>query len=179
MRRTWKPVAVIAAAALTMGLTTTTAHSETTDATFTLTAAGALGISVPASTVNLGSTTSGSVTFAPRLGDVTVTDDRNLLVAEWTATATGSHFDLQGTSATPSTDPDQRVLSSAVTYTAVPTVTGSGTATATAGTLGLGSTVVFAGVGSNQVTWNPTLTMTLLSTQLAGTYKGTITHSVS
>jgi hypothetical protein len=38
----------------------------------------------------------------------------------------------------------------------------------------------FAGVGGNNaVTWDPTITFTLLNSQVAGTYRGTITHSVA
>jgi len=37
----------------------------------------------------------------------------------------------------------------------------------------------WSGVGSNTVTWNPTLTLSLLPSQVAGTYSGTISHSVA
>jgi hypothetical protein len=33
--------------------------------------------------------------------------------------------------------------------------------------------------GNSSTTWNPTLTFTLASSQVAGTYSGTITHSVA
>lgn len=180
MGKHWKRAAALSAAVLTLAMTATTAHAGNTEATFEVTSTGSLAISVPASTVNLGSVTAGSLTFAPQLGTVTVTDTRAALIADWTATATGTPFDLQTTGATPSTDVNQRVDNTAITYTAVPTVTsGTGTLTPPSGTLALGATTVYAGSGSNTVTWNPTLTMTLLSSQVAGVYRGTITHSVS
>lgn len=180
-------ITTLAALTVAVGLTTS-AHgqtSETTTATFTITSSsGSLGINAPdgtsASPLSLGSVTAGATTFTPTLGTVTVTDTRAAIVADWTATATGTHFDLQGTTATPSTDANQRVANTAILYTATPTVSsGTGTLTPPSGTLGVGALTVYAGSGSNTVTWNPTLTMTLLSTQVAGTYKGTITHSVS
>lgn len=158
-----------------------TAHAQsTTDATFTVTSSGGLSISVPTSTVNLGSVAAGTTTLTASLGTVTVTDTRDQLTNTWTATATGTHFDNQDPNATPASNPDHRVLNTAVSYTATPTVTtGGGTATVTAGTMDLGATVAYTGTGANEVTWNPSLTFTLLATQAAGTYQGTITHSVS
>ena len=80
----------------------------------------------------------------------------------------------------PANDANRRVANTAVTYTAVPSVSvGTGVATPSVGTLALGATVAYVGTGSNTVTWNPTLTMVLSPTQVAGTYKGTVTHSVS
>ncbi len=157
------------------------AQAVDTDATFQITSSGSLGITLPASTVDLGSVTAGSVSFTPSLGTVTVTDSRAAIVAAWTATATGTHFDLQDVGADPANVANHRVANTAITYTAVPSVgSGIGVATPTVGTLASGlATVVFAGSGSNTVSWNPTLGFTLLATQSAGTYAGTITHSVS
>lgn len=162
------------------------ASAEDTVATFEVTAAGGLAIDAPNGDVgtplDLGSVASGNLSFAPSLGTVTVTDERAALVANWVATATGTDFDLQGAGADPTNDPNQRVAATAITYTAVPNVDlGTGIATPTAGTLlaPVGSTVAYVGSGSNTVSWDPTLTMTLLPTQVAGVYQGTVTHSVS
>lgn len=172
--------AAVAAAACAATLATGPAQAEDTIATFAVTSSGTLGISVPASTVDLGSVSSGTTSFTPSLGTVTVTDTRAAVSAAWTATATGTHFDLQGAGADPVNVANHRVANTAITYTAVPSVdVGTGTATPTAGTLAAGSTVVFAGTGSNTVSWNPALGFTLLATQSAGTYQGTVTHSVS
>lgn len=174
---------IIGALGLAAGATTVfaaPAQAVDTDATFAITSSGSLSISAPASTVDLGSVASGSLSYAPSLGTVTVTDTRAEVVAAWTATATGTHFDLDDVAADPANNVNHRVANTAVTYTAVPSVdVGVGTATPTAGTLAAGSTVVFAGTGSNTVSWDPTLTFTLLATQSAGSYDGTITHSVA
>lgn len=176
--------AALAAASIALVTVAAPAEADDTVATFTLTAPGNLGISVPVGTTgspkDLGSTAAGNLTFAPQLGAVTVTDSRAALVANWTATASGTNFDLQTAGASPATDANQRVAKAAVTYSAVPTVSvGTGVATPTAGTFAVGASVAYVGTGSNTVTWNPTLTMVLLPTQVAGTYKGTVTHSVS
>lgn len=156
--------------------------AEDTTTTFTL-ASGLLYVTVPAdaplgeiagSAELLGGTTATSENF----GDVTVTDERGDLVAEWTATATGTAFVLLGGDAT---DPAQTVAAGEVTYDpGVPTVTsGDGVPTPTSATLDVGATVVFSGVGTNAVTWSPSLTFELSETQVSGDYEGTVTHSVS
>lgn len=182
MRKVTK--AALAAASLALVTVAAPAAAEDTVATFAITSSGSLGVSVPTGTTgspkDLGSTSAGSLTFAPQLGAVTVTDTRAALVANWTATASGTHFDLQTTGADPTNDANQRVANTAITYTAVPSVSvGTGVATPSVGTLAVGATVAYVGTGSNTVTWNPTLTMVLSPTQVAGTYKGTVTHSVS
>ena len=178
MRRT--SITLLVAALLAVGGLVGRAEAADTPATFSITSAGTLSISAPVASVNLGSVAAGTTTFSPSLGTVTVTDSRASVIAAWTATATGTHFDNQSVGATPATDVNHRVSNLGITYTAVPSVSsGVGVATPTAGTLAVGGLVVFAGSGSNVVTWNPTLTFTLLPTQSAGTYAGTITHSVS
>lgn len=174
-------------AALAIALFITTAaqpaSAEDTVAEFAVTASGSLTISVPAgdatTPADLGSIASGNLSYSPSLGTVTVTDDRAALVADWTMTATGTHFDLQTVGADPAGDVNQRVANTAITYTATPSVdVGTGVATPTAGTLAAGATVAYVGTGSNEVSWNPTIAFVLLATQVAGTYEGTITHSV-
>lgn len=179
-----RPLIITAAALAIAAGIATPANADDTVATFAITSSGTLALSVPAGTapspLNLGSIAAGNVLFSPSLGTVTVTDTRANIIADWTLTATGTHFDNQGGAATPATDVNHRVANTAVTYTAVPTVSvGTGVATPTVGTLAAGATVVYVGSGSNTVTWNPTLAFTLLATQSAGTYKGTVTHSVS
>ena len=179
MMNTYKPVAALAIAALAIGTTATGASAEDTVATFELTG-GLMTISVPAgdatTPLSLGSTSAGSASFVAQLGAVTVVDDRGSLLG-WTTTATSTHFDLQGGD---TTDPNQRVLNTVINYAATPDVTtGTGEAVTTPGTLGAAVLTTYVGTGNNEVTWDPTLTMTLLPTQVAGTYQGTVTHSVS
>lgn len=65
-------------------------------------------------------------------------------------------------------------------HAAVPTVSlGLGVPTPSPASLALGVSVAYVGSGCNVVSWDPTLTFTLLPTQVAGTYQGTVTHSVS
>lgn len=193
MRRTRLLVATSAVAAFGLTALPAGAQVEDTTATLTLTANGGLAVNVPTGTaaapVDLGAHAADGATgvFLPyttsSFGDVNVVDSRAALIAEWTAVATGTHFDLQGATADPIGDPNQRILNTAVTYDpGAPTVNvgdALGLGTPVPGTLDLGATVLYAGSGSNDVTWTPSLTFTLLGTQVVGTYQGTITHSVS
>jgi hypothetical protein len=149
-----------------------------TPATFAITA-GTLGISVPSGTVNLGSLGTGASGFANRpLGNVTVTDTRGALLATWVATVSSTNFTTGGGST------DETVLKSAIAYASGSPVSGSsGTGTFVPGTLATMTTAGTAaawtaGVGNNTQVWNPQLSFTLLPTQVAGTYSGTINHSV-
>jgi hypothetical protein len=141
--------------------------------------AGGLAITVPTSTVNFGSVASGATSVSGQLGTVTVTDTRGLLTASWTATVSTTTFTTGGGTT------NETVAKSAISYA-------SGAATATTG-VGVFTPVLVAvslatpqtgatwtaGVANNTATWNPTLTFALLTTQVAGTYAGTITHSVT
>lgn len=151
--------------------------SGDTPATFTLTA-GSLAISVPTTSVDLGSVPTGSVTLSGQLGSVTVTDTRGNAVATWTATVTATAFTTGGGTA------NETVAASNLAYSSgLPTAT-SGVGAFVPGvvaTLASGGTAAAwtGGVGTNSATWNPTLTVTLPPGAVAGTYSGTITHSVA
>jgi hypothetical protein len=109
---------------------------------------------------------------------MTVTDPRGSLVASWTATVSTTDF-TTGTATSHET-----VAKSAMTYS-------SGVGTAVAGQVGAmvpsvgvslaapATAATWAGVGNNTVTWTPTVSFTLQAAQVAGTYTGTITHSVA
>ncbi|MCU1589928.1 MAG: hypothetical protein JWP11_1184 [Frankiales bacterium] len=183
MRRMKTVSAVIAAASLAMvgfGATAANAASGSTTATFTVNGTG-LSISVPG-TATLGSANTGaaSVLGAP-LGAVTVTDGRGLLLATWATTVSTTTFTTGSGAAT-----NQQVTAANVTYNpgllASATTTGTGvfvpgTPGAISGGLTAGSWTV--GSGNNTASWNPTLSFTLASDQVAGTYTGTVTHSVT
>lgn len=158
------------------------AHAATTGgtiATFSITA-GSLDIVVPGSTVPLatGTIATGALTASALLGAVSVTDNRGLLVGNWTTSVSSTAF------VTGSSTPDETVTPARIAYLA-------GTATATSGdgvftpaaSTPLAATPAtaasYVGVGNNTATWNPTLTFTLLSSQVAGLYTGTVTHSVA
>lgn len=161
--------------------------SAGTDAYFQITGAG-LSISEPSATggVNLGSVSAGSLAVQGNLGDVTVTDNRALSVdlAVWTATVSSTEFVRDGAGATPPAS--EKVAKANIAYAAgAPSIEEGGVfLPGTVASMDLAPELriagTFAGVGGiNTVTWNPTVTFTLLNSQIAGTYRGTITHSVA
>ncbi len=175
MRRS-RRAALVAA---TTGLTSlalvgvhTPAEAADTVTTFTITAAGGLSISAPAS-ADLGSVGSGTTTVSGNLGAVTVTDERGLILGNWTATASSTDF-AHDSNAT------YDIAKAGAVY-ASGAVSGDGGAAVGAGG-SLAAPVVAAtrlGAGNNTVSWDPTVTVTLSPTAVVGTYTATITHSVS
>ncbi|HEX4655537.1 MAG TPA: hypothetical protein VH274_07335 [Mycobacteriales bacterium] len=186
-----KPLIFTMAAAMSVGLAAfvpvaANAGAGDTPSTFSLTASGGLSIAVPdgsVTPVNLGTASTGAGTLSHALGNVTVTDGRGALTATWTAAASSTNFTTGGASA------DETVAKASVGYWA-----GVGTAQlgqvgafVPAGTIGTPVSLAgtganvgqWAGTGNDTVTWTPTVTFTLLPSQVAGTYSGTITHSVS
>ncbi|GAA1842278.1 hypothetical protein [Asanoa iriomotensis] len=148
--------------------------TATTGITFQITAAG-LGITAPV-TVNLGTGVSGG-TVSGSIGPVTVTDQRGLLAATWTATVSSTAYTTGGGTAA------ETIPAVDATYTAgTPTAT-TGVpvpVTGVPGTLGAPRTAYTAtAVGSNSATWNPTLSIAVPAAAVAGTYSGTVTHSVA
>lgn len=155
------------------------ATSGATTTTFTV-SGGALSITVPASTVNLGSAAPGG-TITAQLGAVAVTDARALLVAAWTGSVTATAFTTGGGTTA------ETVANSSVTYWSGAATGTTGTATFTPGQANAGAAQTMAvsrtaftataGVGDNSATWNPTLVVTLPAQAVVGTYTGTVTHS--
>jgi len=147
---------------------------------------GSLTVSEPGS-ANLGSTTLGvnGATVSGHLGSTTVTDTRGSL-AGWTVTISATNLS-DGATPTPHT-----IAASAMkVYVATgdgPTVTSgvavpvtSYTTSGTALTLStVGQALMTAtATGSNVVTYNPTVTITVGTTAIAGTYSGSVTQTVS
>lgn len=172
-----RALAVFGTATLAAGLAASPAGAADpqTTTTFTITG-GALKISAPTS-ANLGSVGTGTLTISKKLGDVTVTDERGALTAKWTATVSSTDFTTGGGTAA-ETVPAANVLYTPGLPTAQSPVTGA--FVPAVGALGL-PVPVYTGVavGNNSVTWNPDVTITLPAQAVAGTYTGTITHSVS
>lgn len=178
----------VAAAAVTVGLTGVTlvvaagpAHALAGDtiATFAITA-GTLSISVPASTVALatGTVNTGAATAAGQLGTTTVTDNRGALLNTWTTTVTSTTF-VSGAAGA-----NETVALANIAYSSGLATTHTGLGTFVPGTLATmaigGTGAANTGAAGNSVTaWNPTLTFTLLPSQVAGTYTGTINHAVA
>ena len=137
---------------------------------------GGLSINVPV-LGNLGSLASPDTVTATtgQLDTVTVTDTRRgTLVRGWTAYAISTDL-LSGTDS---------LTASTIGYSAgTPTIV-SGTAGVTENTRTSLLTTISVNsanttTGSHVVSWRPTITITLKDQQVAGTYVGTMTHSVA
>ena len=158
------------------------AHAEDTDVTFELTGAGGLSISAPA-TADLGSAATNAGTLSGSLGTVTVTDQRGALLATWTAAVSSTDFTTGGATAA------ETIAASDVSYWSGLATTTSGTVVAVPGQLtallaqDLGTErtafATTAAVGNNSVSWSPTVVVNIPAAAVAGTYTGTITHSVA
>jgi putative Ig domain-containing protein len=160
----------------------TDASSNTaTKATSITIAGGLLAITAPASTA-LPSAPPGTATSA-QLGTVTVTDNRGIASASWTATVTGTAFVTGGGT------PPQTIPLTQVTYWSGPATVTTGTGTFTPGEPAAGNAVnltvprtafsLTGGSPVNSASWNPTLSVSVPATAVAGTYTATITHSVA
>ncbi|MDR8413997.1 hypothetical protein MTP10_35370 [Nonomuraea sp. 3-1Str] len=155
-----------------------------TTVTFTVTAASGLTITVPTSQVNVGSGTPGTQ-ISGSLGTVTVTDQRAALNATWVASAvaaTGGFTTGGGTTA-------ETIPTSAVLYWSGPATATTGTGTLVPGQINAAaaqsldvSRTAFSktsGSGDNSAAWNPTIVINVPSQAVAGTYTGTVNHSVA
>lgn len=175
-------LALLGTAAVAAGVLAPAAHAADSGATFQITAAASsVTISVPASTVDLGSAAAGAASIAKNLGMVTVTDARSKLAPVWTVNASSTDFVLSGGTGTA----EEKVAATDITYTpGAVTYTGSGTGAFVATPISSMSAPLPVGVytgvvGSRTVSWNPTVTLPLNANQVAGTYNGIITHSVT
>ncbi|MEA3076333.1 MAG: hypothetical protein QOF60_1241 [Actinomycetota bacterium] len=178
-------LAAVAGLGCVGGAFAATPASASTSAYFVLTG-GSLSISEPSAAggVNLGGGTVGLVsTVSGSLGPVTVTDNRALLLAAWQASVSSTEFVV--TTAGPTPAANEKVALTNITYVAGLSTAASGGAfsglTVASMALPDGSRVAgtFAGSGANSATWNPTIAFSLLSSQVAGKYTGSITHSVA
>jgi hypothetical protein len=146
------------------------AHAADTTATFAITAGG-LAITVPGS-VAFAAVSTGATSASGLLGPVTVADTRGALLNSWTATVTSSAF-VTGTST-----PDETVTEPNVAYVSGAATAHTGLGAFVPGTKALAPRHT-ALAGNSSTTWNPTVTFTLLSSQVAGTYTGIVTHSLA
>jgi hypothetical protein len=153
---------------------TPAAGDPDTTVTFTVTS-GALSMTAPA-TANLGTGAPGT-TINGNLGTVTVTDDRALLTAAWTTTASASDW-TTGTATPAETIPATDVGYNPGSVTTTGTITATGTPITLAGTAAPVVTGT-AGVGDNTASWNPALAVAVPAAAVGGIYTGTLTQSVS
>lgn len=189
VRRTRTLIAAAATGLALVGALVTAPGASAVGGTITLTETGGLSITEPTSTVNLGSTASTVGVFTTgSFGTVTVTDARTGLLANtWTASVAVSDFALQSPPPT-ATAAQKTIFAAGMLYN-------MGTATAGAGnpagalfvpvaapTIGAAGTAQPVGamtaLGTNSESWNPTLTVALTN-QIAGTYAGTVVHSIA
>ncbi len=180
MRRSGLALILASGLAVTAAGVAGAATSGTTTTTFTV-AGGALSITAPA-TASLGSSAPGA-NLSGQLGNVTVTDARANLVASWTATVSTTDFTTGGGTAS------ETIGKANVSYWSGGTTAHTGTAVFTPGQATAATAVALsspqtaftatAGVGNNSATWDPTLIIAVPAAAVAGTYTGTVTHSVA
>lgn len=181
IRRCARCAAGLAVATTVLGLGSGgQAWAGDTSTTFQV-AAGGLSVSVPMSK-DLGSGVPGG-TISSQLGTVTVTDSRAQLVAAWTATVSATAFTTGGGT------PAETIANSSVNYWSGPATATSGLGVFTPGQLtallaqSLSTSrtafTLTAGTGNNTASWNPTLVVNVPAAAVAGTYTGTVTHTVT
>jgi hypothetical protein len=151
------------------------AGDPNTTVTFSV-SSGALSMTAPDS-IDLGINAPGTSIVGNLGGPVTVTDDRALLAAAWTAVASSTAW-ITGGGTTPETIPAGDVGYNPGSITTTGTITATGTPitlSATPAPVVTGT----AGIGNNTAVWDPTLTVALPPSAVVGTYSGTLTQSVS
>jgi len=158
------------------------ATTGTTTTTFTLTG-GSISITVPGTTVNLGSASVAAGSLTGQLGTITVNDGRGLLLGGWTSSVTASKFTTGGATAA------ETIAATNVEYWSGAATATSGLGTLLGSQLSSGLAVVvnaaqtaFTGgslIGNNTASWNPTLIVTIPAASVVGTYTGTVTHTVA
>jgi hypothetical protein len=149
--------------------------------TFTLTA-GSLTVSDPANK-SLGSVATGTASLTNTLGSTSVTDNRGSLLGTWTSTVASTDF-TTGTATA-----DETITKDNVTYYSGPTTAFTGVAVLVPGQplavnavdMSVSRTAFSATgvVGNNSATWIPSVVVNIPSDSVAGTYSGTITHSIT
>jgi len=151
--------------------------------TFTLTAAGGLAVTAPA-TSPLGSVATGASSTTPaQLGIVAVSDGRGALLGAWTSSVASSDFTTGLATA------NETIGKANAGYWSGAATASSGTAVLLPGqalaanvqTLASSRTAFSASavVGNNTASWNPTVNVNIPAASVAGAYSGTITHSVA
>jgi len=147
--------------------------------TFAITG-GSLSISVPTPSGPIATVATGALLASGQLGSVAVGDTRGALVNAWTTSVSSTSF-VTGTG-TPAAA--QTVATTNIAYSSGASTSTTGLGAFVPGTLATmaapGTGAAWTGAaGNSTAAWNPTLNFTLLSSQVAGTYTGTVTHSVA
>ncbi|AUY53684.1 hypothetical protein C2142_38125 [Streptomyces sp. CB01881] len=141
---------------------------------------GTMSISLPTA-ASLGAAAPGG-TISAALGQVTVSDGRGLATSTWTATVAATNF------TTGAGTPAQTITTANVSYWSGPATSTNGTVTVTPGQSDASakqalnssrSAFSSTGNGNSTTSWTPALVVTIPAGAAAGTYTGTITHSVA
>jgi len=159
------------------------AQAADTTATFTLSAAGGLAITAPATSTLGGGATGGTATTPAQMGNIVVSDTRGALLGTWTASVTSSDFTTGGASAA------ETIAKANADYWSGASISPTGTAVRVPGqalaankvTLAASRTAFSASgvTGNGTTTWNPTVGVTIPASAVAGDYSATITHSAA
>lgn len=159
------------------------AQAADTTATFTLTAGGGLALTAPATSALTGGATGASATTPTQMGNIVVSDTRGALLGSWTASVTSTDFTTGAASAA------ETIAKANADYWSGAAISPTGTAVRVPGqplaankvTLASSGTAFSASgvTGNGTTTWNPTVGVTIPAAAVAGTYTGTITHSVA
>jgi hypothetical protein len=172
-RRTAPALTMVVALLVAAALPAAAAETATT---FQV-ASGGLAISAPTS-ANLGSGAAGGSVSAS-LGQVRVDDTRGVLLGTYAARVSSTDFTTGGGTEA------ETIAAANAAYTGG-LVTPGGTVVCTSLLVAepLANTTKVAmnatgATGTNSCTWNPTIAVTLPAASVAGTYTGTITHSVA
>ena len=181
MRKTLA-LAVAALSAAGIGaLVPATANAAGTGVTFTV-SAGSLSVAEPTTTANLGSVTSSPLgtTTSGSLGTSTITDNRGSL-AGWTLSMASTDFSDGASHTIPAGQAVAWLPAPATLVNGVAVVTNTHAAAATGMALANSpaSFMTATTTGSNVVSYNPSIQVTLNSSVVSGTYTGTITQTVA
>ncbi|WP_312887964.1 hypothetical protein [Nonomuraea rhodomycinica] len=149
---------------------------------FTVSAGAGLQITVPDGPVSVGTGSPGG-SISGQIGTVTVSDARTALTATWVAQVSATDFTTGGGT------PAETIANSRISYWSGPATATTGTGTFVPGQANAASAVVLdqvrvafsktTGSGNNSAAWAPTIVVDVPAQAVAGTYTGTVRHSVA
>lgn len=171
---------IVAGLALSAAIAAPGARAAETGTTATFVVnGGSLAVSAPGSATLSSGVSIGTASVSASLGTVTVTDQRSVVGGSWTATVSSTNF-------TTGDGSSGKVIDNAnAAYTTGVATLVSGAAVvltpAVAASLDSAQTAASASavLGDAEVSWNPTVAVTIPDNVAAGTYSGTLTHSVA
>lgn len=189
LRKTLAAAGALAIAGSLVAIQPSTAAPGDTAVTFVVSAGGLSIAAQPTADLSAAAVAAGG-TLAATIGDTTVTDTRGALAQLWTVTATSAGFTTPdnggGTIAATQACMFSGAAGTDTSSVFVPTVDCSPTAAAGTNLSGAGMTVgtsiatsLLGVIGSNAVTYNPTLKVVVPANAKPGTYTGTVSQTVA